>query len=163
MPHRHSVCLLRFPFLMKHSILPLLTAALVILSGCQSINDRIKQKPEVFAKADQVTQDKIKQGIIDLGFTEDLVYLALGQPDQKREALTPTGRTISWIYNTDYQRYDGTAFIGYQRRVYYDPYLKTYRIYYQPAYAEIYKNEKEERIRVVFKDGKAVVIEQSKD
>lgn len=149
--------------LMKYPRLLLLAAALVALTSCQSIDDRIKQKPAAFASADKATQDKIKQGIIDLGFTEDLVYFALGQPDQKREALTPTGRTISWIYNTYYQRYDGTAFVGYERRVYYDPYLRSYRVYYHPAYADTYRNEREERIRVVFKDGKAAVIEQAKD
>jgi hypothetical protein len=141
----------------------LLAASLGFVAGCQSVDDRIKQKPEVFAAVDKATQDKIKQGIIDLGYSEDMVYLALGVPDQKRESITAAGRSVVWVYNTYYQRYDGTAFVGYERRVYYDPLLKTYRVYYHPAYADAYRNETEERIRVVFKDGKAAVIEQSKD
>ena len=141
----------------------LLAASLGFVAGCQSVDDRIKQKPEVFASVDKATQDKIKQGIIDIGYTEDMVYLALGVPDQKRESITAAGRSVVWVYNTYYQRYDGTAFVGYERRVYYDPLLKTYRLYYHPAYADTYHDEKEERIRVVFKDGKAAVIEQSKD
>ena len=141
----------------------MLAASLGFLPGCQTIDSRIKEKPEVFASVDKVTQDKIKQGIIDIGYTEDMVYLALGAPDQKRESVTATGRSITWIYNTYYERYDGTAFIGYHRAVYFDPFLRTYRLYYHPAYAETYRDEKEERIRVVFKDGKAAVIEQTKD
>lgn len=149
---------------MKHPILAaLVIGILALLSACQTVDDRIKQKPEVFANVDKATQDKIKQGIIDIGYTEDMVYLALGAPDQKRESATAGGRTVTWIYNTYYQRYDGTHFQGYSRRVYYDPYLKTYRIYYQPVYAEFYRDEKEERIRIVFKDGKASVIEQAKN
>lgn len=136
---------------------------LAFFTGCQSVNDRIKEKPAAFAQADAAAQDKIKQGIIDLGFSEDLVYLALGKPDQKRESIGPTGKTVTWIYNTYYQRYDGSHFAGYSRRVYFDPYLKTYRVYYRPVYAEVYTDETEERIRIVFKDGKVAVIEQSKD
>jgi len=141
----------------------MLAASLGFLGGCQTVDDRIREKPEVFANVDAATQDKIKQGIIDLGYSEDMVYLALGAPDQKRESVNANGRTVTWIYNTYYQRYDGTAFVGYHRRVYFDPYLRTYRVYYHPAYAETYRDEKEERIRVVFKDGKASVIEQTKD
>ncbi len=141
----------------------MLAASLGFLVGCQTVDDRIREKPEVFANVDAATQDKIKQGIIDLGYSEDMVYLALGAPDQKREAVNADGRTVTWIYNTYYQRYDGTAFVGYNRRVYFDPYLKTYRLYYHPVFAETYRDEKEERIRVIFKEGKASVIEQTKD
>ena len=141
----------------------LLISVLAFLAGCQTVDDRIKEKPQVFANVDKATQDKIKQGIIDLGYSEDMVYLALGSPDQKRESATAAGKTVTWIYNTYYQRYDGTHFAGYNRRVYYDPYLRTYRVYYRPVFAEVYSEEKEERIRIVFKEGKAAVIEQSKD
>jgi len=141
----------------------MLAATLGFLAGCQTVDDRIKEKPEVFAKLDTATQDKVKQGIIDLGFTEDAVYLALGKPDQRRESITADGKSTTWIYNTYYERYDGTRFAGYHRNVYYDPYLRSYRVYYRPVYADTYAQEKEERIRVSFKDGKAIAIEQSKD
>jgi hypothetical protein len=140
----------------------LLLASLAFFAGCQTVDSRIKEKPEVFASVDKATQDKIKQGIIDIGYSEDLVYLALGAPDQKRESVSAAGRSIIWIYNTYYTRFDGTAYVGYHRRVYFDPYLRTYRVYYNPIFNDTYR-EKEERIRVVFKDGKAAVIEQTKD
>lgn len=140
----------------------MLAASLGFLTGCQTVDDRIKEKPDVFAKLDTLTQDKIKQGIIDLGYTEDMVYLALGQPDQRRESVTADGNTTTWIYNTYYERYDGTRFAGYHRSVYFDPYLKAYRVYYNPVYAETYRDDKEDRIRVIFKDGKVTVIEQTK-
>ena len=92
-----------------------------------------------------------------------MVYLALGAPDQKRESLRADGSTVTWIYNTYYTRYDGTAMMGYHRRVSFDPHLKTYRVYYRRVINDVYREEKEERIRIVFKDGKASVIEQAKD
>lgn len=144
-------------------LLPLLAAAALILAaGCQTVDSRIKENPQLFASLDAATQAKIKQGIIDLGFTEDMVYLALGAPDQKREARSAAGVQTVWIYNTYFERYDGTDFIGYRRRVYFDPYLRTYRFHYMPVFAEAYRSEVEERIRVVFENGKVSVIEQSK-
>lgn len=141
----------------------MLAASLGFAGGCQTVESRIKEKPEVFANADLATQEKITQGIIELGFTEDQVYLALGQPDQKRESRTENGRRVTWAYNTYYDRYDGTSFAGYHRSVYYDPYLRAYRMYYRPVFADTYTHEKEERIRIVFEDGRATVIEQTKD
>jgi hypothetical protein len=150
---------------MNHRMLRtfILAGSLGFLVGCQTVESRIKEKPEVFASVDKATQDKIKQGIIDLGYTEDMVYLALGAPDQKRESISAAGQTITWIYNTYYTRYDGTQMLGYHRRVYFDPYVKTYRVYYRPVYTDVYSDEKEERIRIVFKAGKVTVIEQAKD
>lgn len=150
---------------MNHRLLRtfMLATSLGFLVGCQTVESRIKEKPEVFASVDQVTQDKIKQGIIDLGYTEDMVYLALGAPDQKRESVSSAGRSVTWVYNTYYTRYEGSQMFGYHRRVYYDPYVKTYRVYYQPVFNDVYREDKEERIRIVFKDGKATVIEQAKD
>jgi hypothetical protein len=149
---------------MNHRLLRtfMLAASLGFITGCQTVESRIKEKPEVFANADKATQDKIKQGIIDLGYTEDLVYVALGAPDEKRETITAAGKTLTWIYSTYYDRYDGTVFASYYRSVYYDPYLRSYRMYYHPVYADTYSREQEERIRIVFKDGKVTVIEQAK-
>ena len=140
----------------------MLATSLGFLSGCQTVESRIKEKPGAFAKADLATQEKITQGIIDIGYTEDLVYIALGKPDQKRESVTESGRRITWIYNTYYDRYAGTAFVGYHRSVYFDPYLRAYRVYNRPVYADSYTQEKEERIRIVFENGKATAIEQAK-
>jgi len=137
-------------------------AALLTFAGCQTVDSRIRENPQLFASLDAETQAKIKQGIIDLGYTEDMVYLALGAPDQKRESRSTAGAQTVWIYNTYFERYDGTRFIGYSRRVYFDPYLRAYRMYYAPVYADTYRPEIEERIRVVFENGRVTVIEQSK-
>lgn len=145
------------------TLVSLALTALFTLTACQSVESRIKEKPELFAGLDIATQDKIKQGIIDLGYTQDMVYLALGAPDQKKESVSATGQTMTWIYNSYYERYEGTHHAGYHRQVYFDPYLRTYRVHYRPVLVDSYSSEKEERIRVVFKDGKVTVIEQTKD
>jgi hypothetical protein len=141
-----------------------LAAAVLLAAGCNTVDSRIKEKPDVFAKLDPETQAKIKQGIIDLGFTEDLVYLALGAPDRKRESVSASGRTVTWIYSTYYEHYEDARFVGYRRSVYFDPYLNSYRLYYRHAFPpEVLVTERDERIRITFRDGKVTVIEQAKD
>lgn len=138
------------------------TGALFAL-GCQNVDSRIKQKPEVFANLDAATQEKIRQGTIDIGYTEDMVYLALGAPDSKRDVRSASGLSTAWVYNTYFERYDGTRFMGYQRRVIFDPATNNYRVTFLPVYADAYRPEVEERIRVLFANGKVSVIEQAKN
>lgn len=140
-----------------------LATSLGFLAGCQTVESRIKERPEAFYRLDTATQDKILQGIIDIGFSEDMVYLALGDPSEKRERITENARTQIWIYSTYYTRYDGRTNVGYYRRVYFDPTVQTYRIHYRPVFADTYREEKEERIRITFRDGRVTVIEQAKD
>ena len=143
--------------------LSLLGAVLLLAAGCETVDTRIKKKPDVFARLDAATQSKIKQGIIDLGYTEDMVYLALGAPDEKRESRSEAGTRVIWIYSHYYERYEGMRHVGYYRDVYFDPRLRAYRLYYQPMLMDVYSPHRDERIRIVFKDGKATVIEQTKD
>ena len=117
-------------------------------------------KPLLYAA--RLIQEKIKLGIVELGYSPDMVYLALGDPNEKRETIAEAGRSETWIYSTYFQRYDGTAFVGYARRVYFDPGTKSYRTFYEPAYSDVYREGKEDHIRIVFKDGKVTVIEQVK-
>lgn len=134
----------------------------LVLAGCSTIDSRIKEKSDVFARLDPVVQAKIKQGVIDIGFTSDMVYIALGQPDEISERTGQGGQTTSWKYNTYYERYVGTVRVGYRRFVYWDDYLKAYRIYYEPVYQNVYSVHKETYIRVVFNNDKVAVIEQTK-
>jgi outer membrane protein assembly factor BamE (lipoprotein component of BamABCDE complex) len=135
----------------------------VLLAGCQSVSDRIKENPELFDSLDRETQARIREGIIDLGYTQDMVYLALGEPNRKRKTSTTDGVTETWIYNTYFQRYDGQRMVGYDRTIYYDKKNDVYRVFYTPRYTDTYVPETEERIRIVFRNDEAVSIEQGTD
>jgi hypothetical protein len=145
-------------------LIPLAALGLLFFSvGCQTVDTRIKEKPAVFASVDKETQEKIKQGIIGIGYTEDMVYLALGTPDQIRESVTADSRTLIWIYNSYTNYYDSSFMMSYYRAPYYYPYPYRPYAYYYPAFANGYYSEKEERIRVTFKDGKVAAIDQVMD
>jgi len=143
-------------------ILALLGLAL-LASSCSTVDNRIKEKSAVFASLDPQAQARLKQGMIDVGYTMDMVYIALGKADEVREKTTDKGRSTTWIFKNYWQEYQGSTVVGYHRYVYYDATIKAYRVYYEPVRTEIYRERSEEHTRVSFVDGHVTTIEQAKD
>ncbi len=60
-----------------------LVAAVLLAAGCVSTQSaRIQEKSAVFASLTPRQQQLIKAGRVKVGFTTDMVYLALGKPAQ---------------------------------------------------------------------------------
>lgn len=67
--------------------LAFVTLAAACLAGCAATNaalikSRIKEKSEVYAGLTRQQQKDVNWGYIRPGFTPDMVYIALGKPDQ---------------------------------------------------------------------------------
>lgn len=89
-----------------HAILIVLAS--LALAACSSPEARIKKNPQLFASIPAAEQELIKQGRIAIGFTPDMVKLALGEPDLISRRIDRTGTAEIWRY----QNYDTTAY-GY--------------------------------------------------
>jgi len=139
----------------------LLTLVLA-MTGCSTIDSRIREKSSVFAALDAPTQDKIRLGRIEVGFSTDLVYMSHGAPDERLTTTSATGTDETWIYNSYRQEYLGSALVGYRRYVVIDPKTRQPIVYFEPVYDSIYRERVEERIRIIFKGGKVEAIEQVK-
>lgn len=134
----------------------------LLLSGCNTLHRRIQQHEAMFNALDAPTQAKIRAGTVEMGFTMDMVYVALGEPDEKRDHLTAKGRTSDWIYNSYYQDYAGTARVGYRRYVSFDQRTGQYVVWLEPVYTDVYRQRIEPNIRISFKNGRVSAIEQVK-
>ena len=141
----------------KLFLLPLCGAAL-LLGACSTINRRINEKGAVFYSLDSATQAKIEHGDVALGFSPDMVYMALGRPDAKHYRTTADGATETWLYGTYY--YD-SAFIGYHRWGGWGP-RGFYRMYWEPVYAPYYTYPAGADTRVTFQGGKVVSIDHAR-
>ena len=73
------------------------------MSGCDTINHRIGEKPDVFNRLDPKAQAEIRQGRVEVGYTPDMVYLALGKPDKI------AGST--WYYKLYFEEGDGPFYV----------------------------------------------------
>lgn len=135
--------------------------ALLGLSACSTFESRAKKRPETFATLDASTKARLETGAIHLGDTPDMVYIALGTPDEKRELVTAANTTHVWIYSDYWHEYQGTRLVGYRRDVVYNSATKTYVSTAVPDYQPIYAPRVEDRLRITFQDGRVTVVEQA--
>ncbi len=145
---------------MRKSFLFLVVAA--ALAGCSTFERRAEEKSATFNQLDEATRQRLKERDITVGDTQDMVYIALGVPDEKRDRLSMDGSETTWVYNAYWQEYQGQALVGYRRHVVFDPGSRRYRVYYTPVSQSVYAEREEERIRVTFNNGKVSSIEQVK-
>lgn len=79
----------------------LLLAALVVLglAGCAGTpSDRVAKKQALYDVWPVAVQAKVKAGQVDVGFTPDQVWVALGEPDRKYTRTTAKGTAEIWAY-----------------------------------------------------------------
>ena len=85
---------------MRHFLFPgLLLVAL--LSACSTPQSRIDSNRAVFDKFPAEVQEKIRAGRVDIGFTPEMVRLALGEPARQLTSKTEAGVAEVWIYTDD--------------------------------------------------------------
>lgn len=147
---------------MKRLTLLLAFLATLLLFGCDTFNRRAQEKASTFERLSPEEREKLKRGEIAVGNSPDMVYIALGRPDAKRESSTAQGHEMVWTYNTYHREFEGNVHTGYRRFVVWNPQIKRYVVFYQPVYADVYSEHEEENIRVKFVDGKVTEIEQPK-
>lgn len=147
---------------MKRSALLLVSLFAILVSGCDTFDRRAQEKASTFERLSPEERAKLKRGEIEIGNSPEMVYIALGKPDQKRETATAKGHEMVWSYNTYHNEYEGSVPAGYRRYVVWDPGLRRYVVFHQPVYTDVYSEHREENIRVKFIDGKVVEIEQPK-
>jgi hypothetical protein len=72
----------------------------VALAGCASSTpqDRISQNRSRFESFPSDVQRKISAGQADIGFTEEMVLMALGEPGRKLSRSDQRGQSDVWIY-----------------------------------------------------------------
>jgi len=143
------------------TILPLLLA-LTLLSGCNTFERRAQKKADVFATLSPETKSRLENKVIKVGDSFDLVYIALGEPDEKRQTTTAKAETVTWIYNHYWQEYRGEATDGFRRVAVRDKLTGGYSYYYEPISRPVYSERKQAYLRVVFTGGKVSVIEQAR-
>ena len=147
---------------MKNPFLFLALALTLILAGCDTFDRRSQEKASTFESLAPEEREKLRRGVIEIGNTPDMVYIALGRPDEVRDTATEDSRETVWIYNTYHQEYEGNIRTGYRRIVVFDPETKRYTVFYDPIYTDVYSHHVEEKIRVIFRNGGVVMVEQPK-
>lgn len=147
---------------MKSALLVSLLLVCLGLTGCDTFDRRSQEKASTFASLAPEEREKLRRGVIEVGNTPDMVYIALGRPDEKRDKTTAEGKETTWVYNSYHREYEGNIHSGYRRILVFDPVRKRYTVYFEPVYTDIYSEHTEENIRITFLNDKVNSIEQPK-
>jgi hypothetical protein len=135
--------------------------ALATLSGCNSFASRARERSETYQSLAPQDQERLQRGLINVGDTQDMVYIALGNPDERRDVVTADGSQTVWIYRSYWQQYEGTAWLGYRRWVVPAANGRGYIIYHEPVTQDVYRTHVDERLRVTFRNGVVSMLEQT--
>ena len=129
----------------------------LLLAGCATPEKRIQQNQEVFDAFPVAVQARIRGGQIDLGFTPDMVRIALGEPHRQTLRRSADGETEIWFYFDSTRRYD-------RQRVDIDGLSISgpggLRSVNGSAWINVEQNREFIRTRVEFRNGVATVIEE---
>jgi hypothetical protein len=147
---------------MKRTFISFAAAATLALSAsCSTAATRLRERPHVTAALTPDAREKIQRGIIEPGFTPEMVYLALGKPTSPTGVQVEGTRDGTWLYR-DFSRND-RDFVraGFRRRVVFDPVRRTDVVITEPVERGTFPSLEEKSLRVTFHDGRVVDIQRA--
>lgn len=145
----------------RRLLLSIVAVGALALTGCNTFESRAREKSQVFQALPPDTRERLHRGRINVGDSQDMVYIALGYPDEVREVTTAQGVQTLWIYRTYWQEYEGTEWVGWRRSVV--PLRRGgYAVVHHPVTADVYATHADDTIRVTFARGVVAAVEQMK-
>jgi hypothetical protein len=131
-----------------------LVGACVLVAGCAT------RSPTTATSLEPKIKAKVDRGIVEPGFTPEMVYLALGKPSSPAEGLADATVNGTWIYN-NFQRND-RDFIraGFRRRVVFDPVKRSDVVITEPVDPKAFPNLEPHSLHVTFRDGRVTEIKR---
>lgn len=79
-------------------LVAVLGSASIALAACSSTGSRIRSQQALFDGYPPAVQQKIRDGVIEVGYTPEMVVMALGDPDRKAQVQAADGVTEVWYY-----------------------------------------------------------------
>jgi hypothetical protein len=140
-----------------HRTLSLTAIAVILLTaGCATT-----RTPTTATRLEPEIRAKVEKGIVEPGFTPEMVFLALGKPSEPTESLVDATTNGTWIYR-DFTR-DDRALVkaGFRRRVIFDDGKKTDVIKTEPIDTKATPNLQANSLYITFRDGRVVEIQRT--
>lgn len=135
------------------------TVAVVVLClamGCSTPASRIRQNQTLFNTYPSDAQRKIQQGQIDIGFTRDMVDMALGAPNRTYHRKTATAEITVLAFT----RFEA---VRDRQRIEADVRFRdangTYRTVHDWVWVDVEHRNEYDRLRVELTNGKVSAIE----
>ncbi len=137
---------------------PSLILLMVLLTGCATTESRIKKNQPLFDSYPADVQESIRKGIVLPGYTEEMAFMALGEPDRKYTRITATQHITVWSYTDTYttpqqQRVEGSFRVkdGSGR----------YRTVNDSVWVDVDQVHEYEKKRIEFENGMVTAVEEA--
>lgn len=127
---------------------------LIAAAGCTTA-----RQPTTATTLEPKIRAKVERGVIEPGFTPEMVYLALGKPSQPSESLADATTNGTWVYHDFHSTNRDIVRAGYCRRVKFDPARKSDVVVTEPIDPKILPNLGAHSLHVTFRDGRVVEIQ----
>ena len=131
-------------------------ALAIVVAGCATPKSRIEKNPELFASFPPDVRANVEQGKIDVGYTHEMVQMALGEPNRKYTRKSATGTVEVWSYvgyytTTDRQRVQADVRVRDASGV-----TRTVNDWF---WVDVQQRSEYEKLRVEYADDKVAAIE----
>lgn len=80
------------------ALLACIATGALVLSGCSTVGSRIDANRAAFEQLPPQENALVSQGKIQGGMSQQAVYIAWGQPQQKATGMVRGGPTETWVY-----------------------------------------------------------------
>ena len=136
-----------------------LSLGLLLNAGCAvSQSARIQEKSVVFRSLTPGQQQQVLAGRVNVGFTSDMVYLALGKPAEVKAAGNSAAQGEEWVYRRVYSRFvPGTGISTTGTSPVYD---STGMIQGGPYDQAVKLGSEADSLEVFFRAGKVVLVKR---
>ena len=125
----------------------------LLLAACSTPESRIAGSQAAFAQFPAEVQQKIRAGQVDVGFTPEMVLLALGEPARRFTRKTESGEVEVWGYHDNAPQFSfGIGIGGGGRRSGVGGGMAVSTGGYDP----------EEKVRVEFREGRVTAVDYLK-
>jgi hypothetical protein len=74
------------------------SVALLALLACSTTGSRIRRHQDAFDHYPERVQQNLRNGVIEVGYTPEMVFIALGEPDRKVDVVTGEVAAQVWTW-----------------------------------------------------------------
>ncbi|CAN5354992.1 hypothetical protein BH20VER3_BH20VER3_11110 [soil metagenome] len=101
--------------MLSWALLACIATGALVLSGCSTIGSRIDENRAAFEQLPPKERALVSQGQISGGMSQQAVYIAWGQPQQKASGIVRGAPTETWVYTLTTAAYGpgGYGGLGY--------------------------------------------------
>ena len=125
-----------------------------LVCGCGTTASRIKKNSKAFDSFPEEVQEKVRKGKVEIGYTKDMAYIALGDPDNRYIRTTSDGDREVWAYISVYATKQRQLVKGPFRTRTTDGEYRT--VYGESIWVDVDQIREYENLRLEFDDGGVV-------